>query len=63
MSARSIAFAFHFSRFTFHLLCFAVCRVLDGQPETRYNRSMELVQLKSLFAELKQKASDLRGFL
>jgi hypothetical protein len=24
---------------------------------------MELVQLKSLFAELKQKASDLRGFL
>jgi hypothetical protein len=24
---------------------------------------MELVQLKSLFADLKQKASDLRGFL
>jgi len=24
---------------------------------------MELVQLKSLFAELKQKSSDLRGFL
>ena len=38
-------------------------QVLDGLGETRYNRLMELVQLKSLFADLKQKASDLRGFL
>ncbi len=37
--------------------------LLDGWGETRYNPRMELVQLKSLFAELKQKASDLRGFL
>ena len=37
--------------------------LLDDRGETRYNRPMELVQLKSLFADLKQKASDLRGFL
>ncbi len=37
--------------------------MLDASGQTRYNRAMELVQLKSLFAELKQKASDLRGFL
>jgi len=36
---------------------------LDVHAQSRYNRPMELVQLKSLFAELKQKASDLRGFL
>lgn len=36
---------------------------LDGRSENRYNPGMELVQLKTLFAELKQKASDLRGFL
>jgi len=41
----------------------AVSQVLDGICETRYNPGMELVQLKTLFAELKQKASDLRGFL
>jgi hypothetical protein len=37
--------------------------LLDGRGQTRYNRGMELVQLKSMFAELKQTASDLRGFL
>ncbi len=37
--------------------------VLDGMGQTRYNYPMEFVQLKNLFAELKQKASDLRGFL
>jgi hypothetical protein len=36
---------------------------IDRWPETRYNRDMELVQLKNLFAELKKKATDLRGFL
>lgn len=36
---------------------------LDGSGINLYNCSMELVQLKTLFAELKQKASDLRGFL
>jgi len=36
---------------------------IDHWPQTRYNPGMELVQLKSLFAELKQKSSDLRGFL
>jgi len=36
---------------------------LDAGIETRYNRPMELVQLKNLFAELKKKSSDLRGFL
>ena len=36
---------------------------LDAGAKNRYNRGMELVQLKSMFAELKQTASDLRGFL
>jgi hypothetical protein len=36
---------------------------LDGGTETVYNRPMELVQIKNLFAELKKKTSDLRGFL
>ncbi len=36
---------------------------LDGGAETVYNPFMELVQIKNLFSELKQKASDLRGFL
>ena len=37
--------------------------LLDWTSQTRYNHGMELVQLKSMFAELKQTASDLRGFL
>lgn len=36
---------------------------LDASDKTRYNPGMELVQLKNLFAELKKKATDLRGFL
>jgi hypothetical protein len=36
---------------------------LDGGAETVYNPTMELVQIKNLFAELKKKTSDLRGFL
>ena len=37
--------------------------LLDWTGQTRYNLPMELVQLKNLFAELKKKSSDLRGFL
>lgn len=37
--------------------------LLDGGSESVYNPCMELVQLKNLFAELKKKATDLRGFL
>lgn len=36
---------------------------LDGNAETVYNQHMELVQIKNLFAELKRKTTDLRGFL
>jgi len=42
---------------------FAMALGLDAGQETVYNRPMELAQLKNLFTELKQKASDLRGFL
>ena len=38
-------------------------RLLTVNAKTATIAGMELVQLKSLFAELKQKASDLRGFL
>jgi hypothetical protein len=36
---------------------------LDGGGRTVYNPCMELVQIRNLFAELKKKTSDLRGFL
>ncbi len=54
---------FLFPHSSLSLPCSSHSQVLDGLGETRYNRLMELVQLKSLFADLKQKASDLRGFL
>jgi hypothetical protein len=37
--------------------------ILTPAPKTATIAGMELAQLKSLFVELKLKASDLRGFL